>query len=696
MSRLNLPYLAATALCCLFALTTTAQVIPDSVTIIRDTYGVPHIYGPTDADVAYGLAWANAEDDFPNMQLNMLMARARLAEVKGKDGAGIDYAVQLLEIRKMITQRYPTEVSPAFKKVLEGYAQGINAYAASHPKEVLRPRLFPLDPIDILCGYSMSLVLLQGAAWDFQAILQGRPGAPGPYSMRGSNGFAFSSRRTADGQTYLVNNSHQPLDGPTAWYEAHLVSGEGQNVLGGLFPGGVSVFAGATPDLAWMHTVNTPDLTDVYKLTVRGKGKKLEYKMDGQWKPLSQSKAKMKVKLGPIRLKVGKKTYKSEHGAVLKGKDDHYYAIRFPAVMTIGAAEQWHTMGKAKNFTQFRKTLDMRGLPSLNIIYADKADTIFYISNGLFPVRAPGYNYLGVLPGDTSAPLWTKFRPLDDAIQTLCPSSGYVFNTNNTPLTCTADADNPDRMSCDTLLGEYMLENNRSLRFQELMATHPTVTFDQLRAIKYDITYPDSMYIFFLQNPMLLGGLDPAQFPDIAEEIKLLENWNRNTNKESIEAGLFLVSFSWLIDKARTEHWVFERRTVPPALYAEAIRHAKKHLKKHFGSDRVPLGEIQRHVRGDQDWPIDGMPDVLAANTTAPWKKGRRRSYTGDSYIQFVRFTKTGVELETAQPYGSSNRPDSPHYADQVPLFLSQKTKPMRLDKAWVLDHAERTYHPGQ
>ncbi len=678
------------------SLNVTAQVIPEDVTIMRDGYGVPHIYGGTDADVAYGLAWANAEDDFANMQLNMLMARARSGEVRGKEGAGIDYAIQLLGVRKLITERHGTDVSDAFKRVLEGYVQGINTYATMHPEEVLRKGVFPVDPIDVLSGYTMSLVLLQGAAYDFQSIIAGRAGEAGPFSQRGSNGFAMNSKRTADGQVYFISNSHQPLEGPTAWYEAHLVSGEGQNCLGALFPGGVSVFVGATPDVAWGHTVNQPDLTDVYELVTRGKGRSLEYRLDGTWSPLEQGMAHMRVKLGPVRIRMRKKTYRSAHGPVIKAKTGGYYALRFPAIMTIGAAEQWHTMNKARNYAEFREALEMRGLPSLNIIYADRNDTILYISNALFPKRVPGYDWRGVLPGDTSEVIWNEFHPLSSNVQVLDPPSGYVFNTNNTPFNSTGPADNPNLALHDTLIREYYWENNRSIRFQDLMEARSRISFEELLEMKYDVQYPDSIYIHYVSNPKLTGGLDPAKYPDIADEIEMLADWDRCGTAQSAGAAFFLVTLQDFTRRIYERHELFERHEIPDEDVVASFRHAKRYLQKHFGTTQVPLGTLQRHVRGDRDWPIDGLPDQLAALHSKPWKNGRLRSYSGESYIQHVRFHADGMHISSVQPYGASSRPDSPHYADQVELYLTRRTKEMSLDRKWVEQHATRTYHPGR
>ncbi len=669
------------------------KIDPLTVTISRDEWGVPHIHAKTDAGTAYGLAWANAEDNFHDMQLNMLMARARQGEVLGKNGAIVDFAVQMLRVRELVRERYEAEVSPAFKLHLEAYSQGVNEYAAMHPEAVLAKKLFPVDPKDVLAGYVMSLVLMEGVHFHFLNILEGRAGEPTPYSLRGSNGFAFNSNKTADGQTYLVNNSHQPLDGPTAWYEAHLSSDEGMNVLGGLFPGGVSVFAGCNPDIGWMHTVNQPDLVDVYHLEMNPKGK-LQYRFDGEWKQLEKVKAKMKVKVGPIKIKVGKTSYWSVHGPVLRHKKD-FYALRFPAIMAIKAAEQWYKMGKARSFTEFHEAIEFGGLPSLNIVYADRRDTIFYIDNGLYPIRKPGYDWLGLLPGDTSDVVWTEFHPTEDLVQVLNPASGFVFNTNNTPFNSTAPADNPQRQDFDSLLLTYPIENNRSLRVQEIMSEMGKMDWNDLLRLKYDQQYPDTFLIYFLSNINCIYDLDTVVYPEIADEMSTIRAWDRRTNAENVHAALFIKTYDYLFADARKNNLFAIETCYPAAHYVSALTKASKYLRKHFGTVEVPLGQLQRHVRGDEDYPIGGAPDVISAMYAHDWKNGRKRSYLGDSYIQLIRFTEQGVKIQSVQPYGNSNVEGSPHFNDQMDMYLNQKTKEESLDPEWVKAHTKEKYHPG-
>lgn len=673
----------------------SSRIDPLTVTITRDTWGVPHIHAPTDAGAAYGLAWANAEDNFHDMQLNLLMARHRQGEVLGKEGAVIDYAVQILRVPQMIEERYASEVSPSFQRHLEAYAQGVNDYAAAHPKEVLARKVFPVNPKDVLAGYVMSIVFLQGVHYHLINILEGRPAGPTPYSMRGSNGFAVNSYRSQDGEVFLINNSHQPLEGPLAWYEAHLMSDEGLNVLGGLFPGGVSVFAGCNPDIGWMHTVNQPDLVDVYKLTINPKDK-MQYRFDGQWRDLSVTKAKLKVKVGPFKLHVTKKAWWSVHGPVLKSKDKQFYAVRSTALQTIGAAEQWLAMNKAHNFTEFHNALEMGGLPCLNVVYGDRRDTIYYVDNGLYPMRKPGYDWLGLLPGDTSATLWTEFHPIEDLVQCLNPPSGYVFNTNNTPFHCTGPRDNPRRADFDSLLHVYPFENNRSLRVGELFASDEKIDWARMKEIKYDRQYPSKLSVEFLKNIDIVFNMSPDSFPDISEEIKLLQSWNKQCEDDNTGAALFIKTYDFLLADARENHKVFVQTAYPASHYAAAIKRAGDYLRKYFGQIDIPLGEMQRHVRGDDDYPVGGGPDVLSAMYSTPWKNGRKDSYLGDSYIQLIRFTEAGVKIESVQPFGNSNVKGSPHYDDQIPMYLEGRTKEESLDPNWVKQHAERVYHPGE
>ncbi|MCX6263532.1 MAG: penicillin acylase family protein, partial [Bacteroidetes bacterium] len=233
----------------------SAQFQPGRIDIVRDSLGVPHIFAPTDPEVAYGLAWAASEDDFFTIQESLITGKAMSGIYKGKAGAQTDYIIHLMGIPALVEARYEKDLSPAFKRLLEGYCAGLNAFAKAHPKEVLLKRAFPISPKDMVQYSVLQLCVLSGADKALSSIFKGSVPVLPQIRPGGSNAFAFNSRKTSDGNTYLTINAHQPLEGPVAFYEAHLCSEEGWNILGANFPGGPCILHGANEYLGWAHTV---------------------------------------------------------------------------------------------------------------------------------------------------------------------------------------------------------------------------------------------------------------------------------------------------------------------------------------------------------------------------------------------------------------------------------------------------------
>ena len=231
---------------------------PAAIDIVRDKFGVPHIFARTDREVAYGLAWAHSEDDFETIQKSFLASRAMLGQHLGKHGAIVDYVVHLLRLRELVNKRYAQDISPDFKEVLQGYCDGYNAYAESHPKEVLEKKAFPAIPQDIL-AYSVLQLALGTGVDDALKNIHNETTPLAQWKPSGSNAIAFNSAKTEDGAVYLTINTHHPLEGQVSWYEAHLSSAEGWNIVGALFPGAPVIFTGFNENLGWTHTVNHPD-----------------------------------------------------------------------------------------------------------------------------------------------------------------------------------------------------------------------------------------------------------------------------------------------------------------------------------------------------------------------------------------------------------------------------------------------------
>lgn len=663
------------------------SINPDSIKIARDAYGVPHIFAKTDPEVAYGLAWAHAEDDFATIQLTMLAGQRSLAKLKGKDGATVDYIVHLLRCREVVEEQLPT-LSPDFRALMEGYVQGLNDYAATHRKEILVRGSFPTNVKEYLTSIVFSTSIISGVDGVLSSIFNGKVASLKQFETGGSNAIAVNSARTTDGQTYLAINSHQPLEGPVAWYEAHLCSEQGWNMLGGLFPGGPVVFHGTNENLGWAHTVNYQDKIDVYQLEINKTNPK-QYRFDGEWVALESKKVKLKVKIGPFRIPIKKEVLWSKYGATLRN-DKGTFSVRLGANQDVRAVEQWYRMNKARNFSEFYKAMEMTAIPGFNTVYADRNDTIFYVSNGKIPLRAEGFNWQGTLPGNTSKTLWTKYHPVQDLPQYINPGSGYLFNTNNTPYNASAPQDNLNPADFDPTMGYETRDNNRSTRMQELFGQYSRLSYEDFKRIKYDNQLPANLA--YQTDMQALFALNPTTHEDIQPLIETLKAWDRKADVNSRGAAVFLLCYRYFYEKLAQNGF---DKTLTPDECVAALRSVHNHLTTHFGRTDVTLGEVQKLVRGNKELPIWGIPDVITAIHSATHADGKVKATQGESYIELVRYPKNGLPIiETVINYGASNRLGSPHYDDQMELFVNQKTKKMTLDKQQVLKDAVRIYAP--
>ena len=671
--------------CLAICLESQAQIDPAKIDIIRDKYGVPHIFGKTDPEVAYGLAWAHAEDDFETIQQSLMAGKAMLAQYQGKKGASIDYIVHLLRIPELVVERYETDLAPDFKKLLEGYSAGLNAYAAKHPKEVLLKKIFPVTPKDMVQYSVLQLCVLSGADKALAAIFGGTVPLLENYKTQGSNAFAFNSNKTTDGKVYLAINAHQPLEGPVAFYEAHLSSEEGWNILGANFPGAPSILHGVNEHLGWAHTVNDPDKLDVYQLEIN-QDKKTQYKFDGKWETLEEKVAPLKVKIAGLKINIKKKAYWSKYGPTII-TDRGTFSIRMPAQMDIRGLEQWYRFNKAKNFTEFKAALNMKAIPGYNIVYADKYDTIYYISNGRIPVRDKNYNWKTTLPGNTSSTLWNQLHPIDALPQVLQPKSGFVYNTNHSPFHSTEGSENP-RVT-DITMGYETLENNRSKRFEEMLKPLNKVNYEDFKRIKFSRQFPSNFYFPYTIDTLFM--LDESKYTDIADLISNLKSWDKIANAESIGAGTFFMVTHTVYDNRAI---YLKQKTITHNQAVEILRAAKNKMLTSFNRTNLQLGDIQKLVRGNMVLPLPGLPDVLAPMYSIPYKDGMYKGNQGDAYIELVGFTKDGPIIESLNVYGASARKNSPHYTDQMDMYVKQQTKTMTLNKATVYQQAVKKYNP--
>ena len=665
----------------------SAQINPAAVTIARDSFGVPHIFAKTDPEVSYGLAWAHAEDDFNSLQRVALPAKALMGRVYGMDGVAGDYAFALFRCREITEEKWHT-LSPEFIRLITGYVQGLNDYAAKHPEEVLHKDLFPLTLKEYIASSVLALTVFNGGDRALAAIYGNKVSPVIDYDKKGSNAIAIHPSKTTSGEAFLAINAHQPNEGPEAFYEAHVSSEEGWNALGGLLAGGPCILHGVNEHLGWAHTVNYCDRVDVFQLQMNPKNND-QYLFDGAWVELEKKKVRLQIKGVPIP--VSRDLFWSKYGATMKN-DQGVFAIRLGANMEIRALEQWYKMNRAKNFTQFYEAISMQGLSMFNIMYADRYDTIFYINNALMPVRnpSPEYNWRKTVQGNTSATLWTSFRGIKELPQYVNPGSGYLYNTNHSSFSATSPAYNLKQGSFPPQDSWDSNQNNRSMRFQELMP-EGKIDFNTFYKIKFDRQLPAQLHYLYGVDTLFL--MKPADYPAFDTLLGNLQGWDKRGDADSKGAGAFLMVYEVVSAAYRGK----DPQTLTRKECEQVLEKVKQTMIKNYGSSDLRLGDMQKLVRGEKSLPAPGLPDLLAPEWGIAQKDLTRKITGGDAYVAMVRFPKNGLPvIETVNTYGASSKPGSPHFDDQVPLFLNQQTKPMTLDKVKVLATAKRVYHPGE
>jgi acyl-homoserine-lactone acylase len=661
--------------------------------IVRDEFGVPHIFGKTDADTAFGLAFAHAEDDFSTIEDVLAMTRGRYGALIGSEGAKVDYVLHLLRARETGARDYP-RLPADVRAMLDGYAAGLNRYAAAHPDEVRLRKLFPVNGEDVATGFVLRSPFFFGLDSVIGALSGGKPPpaesaepmtpAGRTPDMNGSNAFAVAPKRMADGRTWLVSNSHQPYEGNVAWYEAVVHSGEGLDMAGALFPGSPFVLLGHNRTLGWTNTVNRPDLIDVYKLTLDESGKR--YRFDGKWKDLETQRVWLPVRFGPLTIPVPRTVTYSIHGPVIVN-DTGAFAIRYAGIDQAKMVEQYYRIGKARDWAEWTKAMSVGGIPATNFIYADRTGRIAYIYNALFPDRKPGFDYTKVLPGDRSAALWSASLGFDRMPKIVDPQSGFVTNANNTPFLSAGPGSEMNPADYSPLLGIELRLTNRGLRSVELMAADSSITPEELLAIKFDTAYSRASYVKPWMDRIL--ALDLKDDPELARAQALLRGWDWKSDGQ----GGADVLAELMVRAANGANYRGDPLPEPRQELAKWV----DHLKIHAGRIDPPLGEWQRLRRGSVDLPLpEGGTDVLRA--TSIWDKtekdGKGRVKHGDSFIMLMNWDEAGkVRSQSIQPYGSATtRPQSPHYTDQMKLFVERRFKPVHFEPSDLARNAKRAY----
>lgn len=678
------------------------------VVIERDHLGVPHVMGERDVDAAFGFAYAQAEDNWQIIHDSVSFYRGTNAAENGRDAAIIDFLIKWLGIWDTIETDYDTQLSAPTRAYIEAFADGINYYAALHPEQTNR-NIFPINGKDIVAGYMLRHLLFYG----FDAVLteiyaeeRQRSISQGPSTEAaakgiqshgvtfndlpiGSNAFSVSPHFSTDGATRLAINSHQPTTGPVAWYEAHIQSNEGLNIMGGLFPSSVTIGVGFTENLGWGATVNKPDLVDVYVLDI-DPNDPMRYRLDGEWKTLEARDIDVDVKVfGFINWTSTQEGLRSVHGPVLR-TDHGTYAIRYAGMNELRQVEQWLAMNKAQTLEDWRNALRMQAFASFNFVYADREGNSMFVHNSLTPKRIAGYDWTQYLPGDDSSLIWDSYMAFDDLPQVINPKSGYLHSANQSPFHVTAEGDNPIKANYRIEDGFPTRMTNRADRGLELFAELGPISEQEFYAIKHDKSFSANSRSMRFINKLIALDLGTAK-PLYQDAQQVIAQWDRNTNIENRGAALS----SCVIGS----EWLAEQKGLPePDAMAELIRCADLLITKTGRLD--PLwGDVSRHVRGKLNLPVGGGPDTLRAIYGLRMKDdGFLTNVAGDGLYYLLSWDADGEQkIRGIHQYGAATLDEtSPHYADQAQDYVDEVLHDPLFNAAIRADKIERRYRPGE
>ena len=477
-------------------------------------------------------------------------------------------------------------------------------------------------------------------------------------------------------------NSHQPLEGPLAWYEAHIKSEEGLNMMGGLFPGSPFIFVGFNENLGWGFTVNKPDLTDIYKLVINPNDKD-QYLLDDVWLNLEKETIELPVKIfGPINWTVKREVKYSKHGPVLE-IGEKSYALRFAGMEDIKQVEQWYKLNKANNLKEWINAMRMRSIISFNGIYADKKGNIYFLHNSSSPKRLEGLDWSGIVDGTRSKYIWETFVEFDEIPQILNPSSGWLASTNQDPFKVTDPKDNLKKENYSQTLGLQTRMTNRAYRIKELFMGKDKITEKDFDDFKFDNSYSINSRSYKYISEIF--GLN-FENENLKKGQTILKNWDLKTDfdNESATLGVCVLSPEWLAEQAAE---------TPPES-EESFKTCVEDTLKNYGKLNPKWSERNFMYRGKKKIPVQGGPDVLRAIYGLEQEDGDLKAVGGDGLYIHVSWDKEGnQESKSIHQYGSATQDESSsHFSDQLELYIDEKYKPTFYKDAALKRNVKKEY----
>ncbi len=730
MKKLALLLFAAASVSC--TLEGTAQ--PDgvnaeqqaqNVTIIRDNWGIPHVYGKTDADAVFGVMYAQAEDDFNRVETNFINGMGRLAEAEGEKEIYRDLRMKLFIDPADMKAQY--EKAPAWlKSLMNAWASGLNYYLQTHP--AVKPRVIKhFEPW-------MALTFSEGSiGGDIERVnlsqLEAMYGGDHPKSVAvvlpeergeyveptGSNGIAVGPSNTTGHHSLLLINPH------TSFFfraEAQMVSDEGLNAYGALTWGQFFIYQGFNDRAGWMHTSSGVDNIDEYLETIVKKGDRFFYKYGNEEREVQVSKITVPYKTQSGTAQKEFAVYRTHHGPVVRQADGKWVSVRLMQE-PLKALTQSYTRTKARNYKAFRDTMELHTNSSNNTIYADADGTIAYFHSNFIPRRDTKFDWTKPVDGSDPSTEWKGLLSIDETPGLLNPKSSWLYNANNWPWSA-AGPDSLKKADFPAYVDRGRSESPRGVHAIRVLKDKKDFTLDSLLAAAYDSYLPAFQDLI----PPLVKAWENAAAANplkakLSEQIALLKTWDYRWSVNSVPTALAVY---WGEDIARrvagdtargggggqADNSIIARAT--PDQLLESLAAASDRLANDFGKWRTPWGDINRFQRltGDLVQPFnDAGPSIPVGFTSSRWGSlasfgartypGTKKMYgsSGNSFVAVVEFGDR-VRARAVSAGGESSDVKSPHFNDQAQRYAAGDLRDVYFYKEQLNGHTERDYHPGK
>ena len=663
------------------------------VEIIWDKYGVAHVYAKNAEGMFFGYGYAQMQSHGDLILKLYGESRGRAAEYWGGDAnLQLDQWVHTNGIPERGESWYRQQ-TPEFRRNLDAFAAGMNEYARRHPEKLdaARQRVLPITGADpVLHTHRIMHFSYVSSQARVQSTATGKPaGVPGI----GSNAWAIAPKKSASGKTMMIMNPHLPWQDWYTYYEVHL-NGPGMNLYGASQVGFPVLRFVFSDYLGFTQTVNNIDASDLYRITREGGAD--QYRFDGASRPFDVREKTIQVRQADGALAPKKLTIRSTvHGPVVWDRDGMTLALRTAGLDRPFGLEQYWKMAIARNFRDYESQLKRLQVPTFNITYGDRDGHVMYFFNGTLPKRRQGdlAYWAGIVPGDTSATLWTDVHPYEDLPKVIDPPAGWVQNTNDPPWTSTYPlALDPAKFPPYAAGRDYSMRTARSLR---MLHEDERITFDELIANKHSTRLE-------LADRLVPDLLEAASGTKAAA---VLAQWDRSTENESRGALLFEAFARRFLGPALTSRANFAvpldparpfdtpRGLKDPAAARRMLEQAAAEVEQTYGSIDAPWGEFMRLRRGATDLPANGASGSLGAFRVlqfgAPQKDQKRAAMMGDTFVACVEFSNPPRAMVLTS-YGNSSQPGSPHGEDQLPLLSAKKLRPAWRSRADVEANAAR------